>query len=463
MLFTCCFLHTILQERRKFGSLGMNIPYEFNHSDLTASVQFLAKYFHSIGSKKAAAGDIVWSAVRYMVCEVMYGGRVTDEFDRRLLNSYGDVWLDSKIFSTEFSFHEPYTIPTLSHPTQSLSSQLGNVLEFISALPSYDSPELFGLHANANRAYQMKQTSMILSSISGATPQGNSRAGSAEGGDERARQVIVQMLDSLPHEPPAAAVRRAVAKIGPADPYAIVLRQELARMQLVLNTVGRDLSDLKLAIAGTIVMSERLQRVMSSLSDAKVPLGWEQVSWVSTSLGVWSESIQRRSKQLHDWVASVRMAMAWLPGFFNPQAFLTAIRQEISRSNHWPFDQVVLSTEVTKLSAEKVDGPASEGMLIHGLILEGGAWSTKNGTLVDSAPKVLFSPLPVVHVSASVVEATKESLQAAARAAERTYCCPVYLNPQRKGTDLVAEFYLPCPPPSNKWVLRGVALLCTSS
>lgn len=37
LLFSLCFLNGVLHERKKYGALGWNIPYEFNDSDLEVS------------------------------------------------------------------------------------------------------------------------------------------------------------------------------------------------------------------------------------------------------------------------------------------------------------------------------------------------------------------------------------------------------------------------------------------
>lgn len=105
MLHALCFLHTIVVERRKFGALGWNIPYEFNQSDFEASAMYMRTHMTDVELRK---GHVSWTAVQYMICDVQYGGRITDNLDRRLFNTYGQAWVASKMLDSSFEFAPGY-------------------------------------------------------------------------------------------------------------------------------------------------------------------------------------------------------------------------------------------------------------------------------------------------------------------------------------------------------------------
>ena len=52
-----------------------------------------------------------------------------------------------------------------------------------------------------------------------------------------------------------------------------------------------------------------------------------------------------------------------MTGFFNPQGFLTAMRQEVTRAHKgWALDNVTLYNDVTKLYKEDIQNAPAEGM-----------------------------------------------------------------------------------------------------
>ena len=67
--------------------------------------------------------------------------------------------------------------------------------------------------------------------------------------------------------------------MGAIQPMNIFLRQELDRMQRVISVVRTTLVDLKLAIDGTIIMSENLRDALDQMYDARIPATWRKVNF----------------------------------------------------------------------------------------------------------------------------------------------------------------------------------------
>jgi dynein heavy chain, axonemal len=254
-----------------------------------------------------------------MISECQYGGRVTDDYDKRLLSTFTSSWFNQNMFSESFKFiQKSYVIPNYK--------KRDDVKSFILDLPNVDSPEVFGLNVNADITYQTNTVQTVIETILDVQPK-ESNISSGQTREDVVYNTAKEMVDKLPSDYLAHEIKKCLIKMNPVASMSIFLRQEIDRIQKVITIVRRDLVDLQLAIDGTIIMNENLKNALDSIYDAKVPKLWQRISWESSTLGFWFTELIERNIQLKNWIFGERPLCFWLTGFFNCQGFLTAMRQ----------------------------------------------------------------------------------------------------------------------------------------
>ncbi|GJQ73710.1 DNAH3 [Trypoxylus dichotomus] len=445
LLFSLCFFHALVQERKKFGPLGWNIPYEFNESDLRISTLQLQMFLTDYK-------EVPFEALTYLTGECNYGGRVTDDKDRRLLNS-----LLSLFYVQEVIYKHDYTFSPSGIYFVPVDTSYEGCISYIKSLPLIPQPEVFGLHENADITKDNQETLLLLHGV--LLTQTQITAG---GGGENEEEVMIEIANDIHKKVPNPYNVEEVSKRYPVmyeNSMNTVLRQELIRFNRLIRVVKSTMVDMVKAVKGLVVMSSELEEVFHSLTIGKVPETWMSKSYPSLKpLGSYVADLIARLKFFQDWIDSGAPNIFWISGFYFTQSFLTGVLQNYARREHLPIDWIHFEFYVTDFEQETKDEPES-GVYCKGLFLEGARWDRVKKHLNESLPKILFDPVPIMWLKPTQKDEQKIG---------GIYNCPVYKTSARRGilsttghsTNFVMYTTFDSKVPEKHWINRGVACLC---
>ena len=373
MIFGLCFFHAQVQERRKFGPLGWNIRYEFNDSDLETSLTMLPLLLED-------QEDIPWEALLFVIGQITYGGRVTDDWDRRCLMSMLSKILSTKILEDDYKFSDSgiYYAPA--------DGGLKTYLDYIETLPLKDEPEVFGMHLNTNINYQLQESDRIVFTVLSIQP----RVATAAGGktpDELIIEKCKEIQDQLPMLLDRAEGKKELFKHdskGLLPSLSTVLLQEIERFNKLLKVMGNTLVDLTKAIQGFIVMSEELDTMYNALTNGIVPPNWDKVAYPSLKpFATWFIDLIERVKFMEGWLTNGEPPCFWISGFFFPQGFLTGVLQTHARKDQIAIDRLNFSFKILDEEHEQIDEGPESGVYLYGLFFDGARWDDESGCIIE--------------------------------------------------------------------------------
>ena len=448
LTFVLAYLHAVLQERRKYGKIGWNVNYDFNESDFTISRRIFGLYLEK--ALINGDGDIPWGSLIYLVGDAMYGGRVSDDWDRRVLVTYAQEYMGNFIFDRHNRFYFSQVGHGYKIPWETSGDAYRGEIE---QQPLICGPAIFGLHPNAEIEYFLNASKSLWTNMLAMLPRtGGSASGVSR--DDYIAAVAKDVLTKVPEEIDLLLVRKALPNV--LEPTQIVLMQELERWNILVGTIGRSLIDLQRAMAGEIAMSDKLDDLGASLFNGQVPAMFIKLAPATEKpLGSWVLHFVNRVNQFEEWVDPDRgePCVMWLAGLHIPASYLTALVQAACRLRAWPLDKSTLFTRVTKFKRRnEVEEKLEMGCYISGLILEGAAWDEENMCLRLQDPKILVVELPFLRLMP--IEFSKLKLNG-------QFETPVYVTPMRANAMQVGGVftaYLASDIHPSLWTLQGCCL-----
>jgi dynein heavy chain len=448
LLTGLCFFHAVIQERKLYGPLGWNIPYEFTENDMRISVMQLNMFLNEYPD------ELPLKALSYMAGECNYGGRVTDDKDRRLCVTLLAVYY-SEACANDATYRfaaecEEYYAPGSRQPGATYEDHL----EYIRNLPAVTPPAVFGFNNNAAITKEQGETYAMTADLLLTAGQASG------GGGASAEDVVGEVANDV-----TTRVRQVydIAEVQKKYPIKYeesmntVVAQELTRYNRLLSTIHSSLSDIKKAIKGLLLMSPDLEAAFFSIFDGQVPEIWKAKSYNTLKpLGSYVTDLLDRIKFYDTWLANGIPVNFWFSGIFFTQAFTTGAMQNFARRYTIPIDTLDFDFAFPK-DQNPTERP-DNGVWTYGLFFEAARWDDETWQIEESYPKILFEKMPMFHLIP--IEKAKIELFP-------HYNCPCYKVSSRRGvlatTGHSSNFvmYIRCnsDQPQPHWIKRGVALL----
>jgi len=475
--FALCWFHAMVLGRMKFGQMGWSRKYSFNMGDLRICSNVLTDYLDNTPT-------VPWEDLRYVFGEIMYGGHITDAWDRRTCNVYLSVGMHEGLFKG-YAFGATHG-KAFTSPDPNLMNY-AMYAEYLETEMCVEQPTLFGLHNNAEIGYLTSVCNNLFTTIMSMSGGGGGDGG---GGTDKVRNTMESLMERMPEDYEMVGINLAAKPVLDTEegPYVQVVLQECSRMNVLLGEVKRTLVELDKGLKGQLNMTNAMEDLAGCLGTNFVPgrnpfhgCSWESKAWFSLkNLDDWFIDLMQRAQQLTDWCEEmVRPFSMWLPGLFNPTAFITAVMQVTARHEGLALDKMATETHMTRYyEVDTLEGhPPHDGAFVHGIFIEGARWPSLEelddpselagvpigGHIVDSKLKELLPMLPIIFLRAVAVQPQWEpSSVGYLRHDPHVYEAPMYITTFR-GPTYVALSTLDSADDTRKWVLAAVAVIYQST
>jgi len=147
--FLLAWLHAVVQERLRYAPLGWTKTYEFNDSDQESALDTIDFWINEVsqGRSNIAPNLIPWDAIRTLIKETVYGGKIDNEFDQYLLDSFVNYLFTPKSYELDFPLVKFEDGTSLTIPE---GTKVEQFMEWVNKLPEQQ-PTWLALPSHAEK------------------------------------------------------------------------------------------------------------------------------------------------------------------------------------------------------------------------------------------------------------------------------------------------------------------------
>ena len=450
--FLLAWFHAVIGERLRYVPIGWSKYYEFNESDQRCALEAIDEWINIYSKDRTniPPKQIPWDAIRTIIHQSMYGGKIDNEYDMKILESLVNLYFNEKAYSFNYPLFKTSSENqdnVLKIPDKTTNA---GFIEWINSIPNVESPEWSGLPNNAEKLVRETASNRFITEMNKIQGIEDEGVGSAEGQGKSTQaswlisvqEKSTKLLKALPLQ-----VKPLIGnKQSNNDPIYRFLLREVAVASKLLNKVRDDLNQLILMSKGESKSTNELRDIAKNIFNDSVPKVWQIYSTLELNVTEWILDLKNRINQLNKITQAKDYGRSglWLGGLIFPEAYLTATRQSVAQELKVSLDELMLSVELVK-NITSIDNTC---FVLKGLCIEGAEWNYEQNKLIMTDS--LFSQLPPFLLKWSVKKNSNLS---------NIFPIPVYLNTMRKNLLFSVFIKNESVLSDSDWYQRGIALI----
>jgi dynein heavy chain 1 len=420
--FLLAWFHAVIGERLRYVPIGWSKYYEFNESDQRCALDALDEWLDVFGKDKQNIdpSKIPWDAIRTIISQSMYGGKIDNEYDLKILESLVKLYFNAKSYDMSYPLFKTASNSNTQMITIPEKKNNSAYMDWIENLPTTESPEWSGLPNNAEKLLRELESRRLITEINKI--QGTEDEELTESSTDKSKgswlslvELKAQKLfDTLPEK--VNSLEKSESSSN--NPIYRFLKREIGVIGKLLIRVRDDLNKLIQMCKGNIKSTNELREIAKDLFNDNIPKSWRVYATMELNVTEWIMDFGSRIMQINK-ISSEKdygKRRMWLGGLIFPEAYLTATRQYVAQVLKLPLDELVLSIELPK----EIKNIEETDFVLCGMSIEGAEWSYEQNKLIMTDN--LFYQLPNV-----ILRWNKKS-----ETSPKMFYVPVYRNNTRK-------------------------------